>query len=78
MNSIHDTEYTLVFIVVAGKCIYNIYRPHCCISVYNNIYQTKPFTLEKKYFELGVVGDGQDTSRHFEDSFRSIRAILPM
>ena len=29
-------------------------------------------------FELGVGGGGQDTSRHFEGSFRSIRAILPM
>ena len=32
----------------------------------------------KNYFELGVGGDSQDTSRHFEGSFRSIRAILPM
>ena len=32
----------------------------------------------KKDFELGVGGEGQDTSRHFEDSFGSIRAILPM
>ena len=31
----------------------------------------------KNDFELGVGGEGQDTSRHFEDSFGSIRAILP-
>ena len=35
-------------------------------------------SLWKNYFELGVGGDGQDTSRHFEGSFGSIRAILPM
>ena len=29
-------------------------------------------------FELGVGGEGQDTSQHFEGSFESIRAILPM
>ena len=34
--------------------------------------------FEQNYFELGVGGDGQDTFRHFEDSFRSIRAILPI
>ena len=38
----------------------------------------RPITLEKKYFELGVRGEGQDTSRKFEGSFGSIRAILPM
>ena len=32
----------------------------------------------KKDFELGVGGEGQDTSRHFEGSFGSIRAVLPM
>ena len=32
----------------------------------------------EKGFHLGVGGEGQDTSRHFEDSFGSIRAILPM
>ena len=37
----------------------------------------RPFT-GKNDFELGVGGDGQDTSRHFEGSFWSIRAILPM
>ena len=36
------------------------------------------FHFRKNDFELGVVGDGQDTSRHFEGRFRSIRAILPM
>ena len=36
------------------------------------------FHFGKNDFELGVGGDGQDTSRHFEGSFRSIRAILPM
>ena len=36
------------------------------------------FHFGKKYFELGVGGDGQDTPRHFEGSFGSIRAILPM
>ena len=32
----------------------------------------------KKDFELGIGGEGQDTSRHFEGSFGSIRAILPI
>ena len=32
----------------------------------------RPITLEKKYFELGVGGEGQDTSRHFEGSFKSL------
>ena len=36
------------------------------------------FHFGKNDFELGSGGDGQDTSRHFEGSFRSIRAILPM
>ena len=36
------------------------------------------FHFGKNDFELGVGGDGQDTSRHFEGSFGSIRAILPM
>ena len=30
----------------------------------------------KKDFELGVGGEGQDTSRNFEGSFESIRALL--
>ena len=38
----------------------------------------RPFTLEKNDFDLGVRGDGQDTSRNFKGSFRSIRATLPM
>ena len=38
----------------------------------------RPFTLENKYFKLGVGGDSQDMSRHFEGSFGSIRAILPL
>ena len=33
---------------------------------------------KKTDFELEVGGEGQDTSRHFEGSFGSIRAILPM
>ena len=32
----------------------------------------------KNDFKLGVGGEGQDTSQHFEGSFGSIRAILPM
>ena len=35
-------------------------------------------SLWKKDFELGVGGEGQDTSRHFEGSFGSICAILPI
>ena len=35
-------------------------------------------SLWKNDFELGVGGYGQDTSRHFEGSFGSISAILPM
>ena len=36
------------------------------------------FLFGKNGFELGVEGDGQEMSRSFEGSFRSIRAILPM
>ena len=36
------------------------------------------FHFGKTYFQLGVEGEGQDTSRHFEGSFGSRRAILPM
>ena len=32
----------------------------------------------KRYSELGVGGEGQDTSKQFEGSFGSIRAILAM
>ena len=34
--------------------------------------------LKKKDFELGVGGEGQDTSRHFEGGFGSMRAIQPL
>ena len=33
---------------------------------------------KKNDFELGVGGEGQDTSQHFEGNFGSIQAILPM
>ena len=36
------------------------------------------FHFGKTDFELGVGGQDQDTSRHFNGSFGSIRAILPM
>ena len=36
------------------------------------------FQFGKTDFDLGVGGEGQDTSGHFEGSFGSIRAILPM
>ena len=36
------------------------------------------YQFGKKDFELGVGGEGQDTSRDFDGSFGSIRAILPM
>ena len=36
----------------------------------------RAYHFGKKDFELGVEGEGQDTSRHFEDSFGSMRAIL--
>ena len=36
------------------------------------------FHFGKNDFELGVQGDAQDTSRHFEGSIGSIRAMLPM
>ena len=36
------------------------------------------FHFGKTYFELGVEWEDQDTSRHFEGSFGSIHAILPM
>ena len=36
------------------------------------------YHFRKNDFELGVAGEGQDTSQHFEGSFGSIRAILSM
>ena len=36
------------------------------------------FHFGKSDFELGVRGEGQDTSRHFEGSFGSMCVILPM
>ena len=36
------------------------------------------YNFGKKDFELGVGGEGQDTSRYFDGSFGSIRAILLM
>ena len=35
------------------------------------------FHFGKTDFELGVGGEGQDTSRHFEGIFGAISAILP-
>ena len=36
------------------------------------------YDFGKKDFELVFGGEGQDTSRHFEGSIRSIRGRLPM
>ena len=36
------------------------------------------FTLWKNDFELGVGGEGQNTSRNFEGDYESMRAILHM
>ena len=38
----------------------------------------RAYHFGKKDFELGIGGEGQDTSRNFEGSFGSIRAKLPM
>ena len=35
-------------------------------------------SLWKKRFELGVGGESQDTSRHFEGGFGSMNAMLTM
>ena len=40
--------------------------------------EVQAYYFGKKDFELGVGGEGQDTSRHFDGSFGSIRAILSM
>ena len=40
--------------------------------------RVQAYHFGKKYFELGVGGEGQDTSQHFERSFGYIRAILPL
>ena len=40
--------------------------------------RNQAYHFGKKDFELGVSWEGQETSLHFEDSFGSIRAILPM
>ena len=45
--------------------------------LYSMVAELEPFTLKKK-FDLGVGGEGQETTRHFECSFDSKRAILPM
>ena len=42
-------------------------------TVVYSIFQA--FHFRKTDFELGVRGEGQDTSRHFEGIFGSIRAI---
>ena len=34
------------------------------------------YHVGKNYFELGVGGEGQDTSRHFEGGFGSKRVKL--
>ena len=36
------------------------------------------YHIGKNDFELGVGGEGQDTSQHFEGSFGSIRATMYM
>ena len=36
------------------------------------------FHFGKKDFDLGVGEEGQNTSRHFDGSFESIRVILPI
>ena len=41
-------------------------------------FRAQAYHFGKKDFELGVGGRGQDTSRHFEGSFESIREILPL
>ena len=40
--------------------------------------QAYHFAFGKNYFKLGVGGEGQDMSRHFEGGFGSMHAILPM
>ena len=40
--------------------------------------EVQAYHFGKKNFELGVGREGHDTSQHFEGSFESIRAILPM
>ena len=49
-----------------------------CIAALKGGGGVQAFHFGKNDFELGVGGNDQDTSRHFEGSFRSIRAILPM
>ena len=43
-----------------------------------NLGGVQAYHFGKKYFELGVGGEGQDTSRNFEGSFGFIRGIRPM
>ena len=50
------------------------------VESYHKMYKLKggqAYHLETNDFELGVGGEGQDTSRHFEGGFGSMHAILP-
>ena len=60
---------TLIFIFQTIKFLISILRGGGSVHA---------FHFGKTYFELGVGGEGQETSRHFKGSFGSIRAILPM
>ena len=56
---------------------------HLYKDIYHTLFEShlggvQAFHFGKTDFELAVGGEGQDTSRHFEGSFGSIRAILPM
>ena len=42
------------------------------------MFTVQAFHFGKNNFELGVGADGQVTSRYFEGSFGSIRAIMHM
>ena len=47
------------------------------IDLLTHLRGVQAYHYSQKDFELEVEGEGQDTSRHFEGSFGSIRAILP-
>ena len=52
---------------------------HVLIMSFNRLRgRVQAFYFGKTDFELGVRGEGQDTFRHFEGSFGSIHALLPM
>ena len=60
-------------------CQYNVHARKWHLAYFvPNVLRYELRNFGKTGLELGIGGEGQDTSRHFEGSFGSRRAILPM